>query len=70
MTIEGNISFLSLIPGQFLGTAAFFGNLGGHKGDIVATLVNTFVCVLMGNVFGIVSAKLPEVFKKEKKSIA
>lgn len=65
MTIEGNIPLLSLIPGQFLGAAVFFGNLGGHKGDIVATLVSTFVCMLIGNFAGILSAKLPDLFKKK-----
>jgi len=65
MTIEGNIPLLSAIPGQFVGAAVFFGNLGGHKGDIVATLVNTFVCMLIGNLAGILSAKLPDLFKKK-----
>ncbi len=66
MTIEGNIPLLSAIPGQFVGAAVFFGNLGGHKGDIVATLVNTFVCMLIGNLAGILSAKLPDLFKKKE----
>lgn len=66
MTIEGNISLLSAIPGQFVGAAVFFGNLGGHKGDIVATLVNTFVCMLIGNFAGIISARLPDFFKKKE----
>ncbi len=66
MTIEGNIPLLSAIPGQFVGAAVFFGNLGGHKGDIVATLVNTFVCMLIGNFAGIISAKLPDFFKKKE----
>ncbi len=66
MTIEGNIPLLSAIPGQFVGAAVFFGNLGGHKGDIVATLVNTFVCMLIGNLAGILSARLPDLFKKKE----
>jgi hypothetical protein len=66
MTIEGNIPLLSAIPGQFVGAAVFFGNLGGHKGDIVDTLVNTFVCMLIGNFAGILSAKLPDFFKKKE----
>jgi hypothetical protein len=65
MTIEGNIPLLSAIPGQFVGAAVFFGNLGGHKGDIVATLINTFVCMLIGNLAGILSAKLPGFFQKK-----
>jgi hypothetical protein len=66
MTIEGNISILSAIPGQFAGAAVFFGNLGGHKGDIVDTLVSTFVCMVIGNLAGILSAKLPDLFKKKE----
>ncbi len=66
MTIEGNIPLLSAIPGQFVGAAVFFGNLGAHKGDIVATLVNTFVCMLIGNLAGILSARLPDLFKKKE----
>ena len=66
MTIEGNIPLLSAIPGQFVGGAVFFGNLGAHKGDIVATLVNTFVIMLIGNFAGILSAKLPDLFKKKE----
>jgi hypothetical protein len=66
MTIEGNIPLLSAIPGQFVGAAVFFGNLGGHKGDIVDTLVNTFVCMLIGNFAGLLSAKLPDFFKKKE----
>lgn len=66
MTIEGNIPLLSAIPGQFVGAAVFFGNLGGHKGDTVATLVNTFVCMLIGNLAGILSARLPDLFKKKE----
>jgi hypothetical protein len=34
MTMEGNIGLLSAIPGQFVGAAAYFGNLGAHSGDI------------------------------------
>ena len=66
MTIEGNIPLLSAIPGQFVGAAVFFGNLGGHKGDIVDTLVSTFVCMLIGNFAGLLSAKLPDFFKKKE----
>ena len=66
MTIEGNIPLLSAIPGQFVGAAVFFGNLGGHKGDIAATLVSTFVCMLIGNFAGLLSAKLPDFFKKKE----
>ena len=68
MTMEGNIPVLSAIPGQFVGAAVFFGNLGGHKGDIVATLINTFVCMLIGNLAGILSAKLPDFFKKKEEA--
>lgn len=66
MTIEGNIPLLSAIPGQFVGAAVFFGNLGGHKGDIVETLVNTFVCMMIGNLAGILSAKLPDLVKPKQ----
>jgi hypothetical protein len=66
MTIEGNIGLLSAIPGQFVGAAVFFGNLGGHKGEIVLTLVNTAVCMLIGNCAGILSAKVPDWFKKKE----
>ena len=70
MTFEGNISLLSAIPGQFVGAAVFFGNLGGHvamkKGGIVEALINTFVCMLIGNFAGILSAKLPDLFKKKE----
>ncbi|MBW1979608.1 MAG: DUF1097 domain-containing protein [Deltaproteobacteria bacterium] len=68
MTIEGNIPLLSAIPGQFVGAAVFFGNLGGHKGEIAVTLVNTFVCMIIGNLAGILSAKLPDVFKKKEEA--
>lgn len=70
MVMEANISLLSVIPGQFLGVAAFIGNLSGHKSEIVPTLVSSFVCVLIGNFAGIISAKLPELFKKAKKVTA
>jgi hypothetical protein len=63
MTIEGNISLLSAIPGRFVGAAVFFGNPGGHRGDIVLTVVNTAACMLIGSLAGILSAKLPEWFK-------
>lgn len=68
MTMEGNIPLLSAIPGQFVGAAVFFGNLGGHKGDIVVTLINTFVCMLIGNLAGILSAKLPTFFQKKEET--
>jgi hypothetical protein len=64
MTMEGNIGLLSAIPGQFVGAAAYFGNLGAHGGDIWTTLLNTFVCMLIGNVAGLLSAKLPGLVKK------
>ena len=64
MTIEGNIPILVKIPGQFVGAAVFFGNLGAHEGDIWVTLLNTAVCMLIGNLAGILSAKLPDLFKK------
>jgi len=66
MTIEGNLPLLATIPGQFAGAAVFFGNLGGHKGDIVDTLVSTFVCMVIGNFAGILSAKLPAMFAKKE----
>jgi len=66
MTIEGNIPLLAAIPGQFVGAAVFFGNLGGHNGEIATTLVNTFVVMLIGNFAGILSAKLPDLFKKKE----
>jgi len=66
MTIEGNIPILSAIPGQFVGAAVFFGNLGAHKGDIWVTLLNTAVCMVIGNLAGILSAKLPEMVKKKE----
>jgi len=66
MTIEGNIPLLSAIPGQFVGAAVFFGNLGGHKGEIGVTLANTCVCMLIGNLAGLLSAKLPDMFKKRE----
>jgi hypothetical protein len=69
MTIEGNIKLLAAIPGQFVGAAVFFGNLGAHQGDIFATLVNTCVCMLIGNLAGILSAKLPDFFKKEAEPV-
>ncbi len=66
MTIEGNIPLLSAIPGQFVGAAVFFGNLGAHEGDITATLINTFVCMMIGNFAGILSARLPELLKQKE----
>ncbi len=65
MTMEGGIPLLSAIPGQFAGAAVFFGNLGAHKGDIVDTLISTFVCMVIGNLFGILSAKLPGMVVKK-----
>lgn len=70
MTIEGNVSILSAIPGQFVGAAVFFGNLGAHQGDISMTLLNTAVCMLIGNLAGILSARLPDWFKAKEKVAA
>jgi len=64
MTMEGNVGLLSAIPGQFVAAAAYFGNLGKHEGDIWVTLLNTMVCMLIGNVAGLLSAELPNMFKK------
>jgi hypothetical protein len=58
MTMEGGIPLLSAIPGQFVGAAVFFGNLGA--------LVNTLVCMLIGNLAGLLSARLPDFFKKKE----
>ena len=69
MTIEGNFPFLSAIPGQFVGAAVFFGNLGAHQGDIMATLINTCVCMLIGNCAGILSARIPDWFKKKEEVV-
>ena len=68
MTMEGNIPLLSAIPGQFVGAAVFFGNLGGgaNKGDILATLIHTFVCMMIGNLAGLLSARLPDLFKPKE----
>jgi hypothetical protein len=66
MTMEGSLGLLSAIPGQFVGAAAYFGNLGAHKGDIWTTLLNTMVCMLIGNLAGLLSAKLPDMFKKQQ----
>ena len=70
MTIEGNIPLLSAIPGQFVGAAVFFGNLGGHiamkKGGIPEALVNTLVCMVIGNLAGLLSARLPDLVKKKE----
>lgn len=63
MTIEGNIPLLSAIPGQFVGAAVFFGNLGAHQGDVPTTLINTMVCMVIGNFAGLLSARLPDLFK-------
>ena len=70
MTIEGNIGLLSAIPGQFVGAAVFFGNFAAHapqKWSLVDVLLNTAVCMLIGNLAGILSAKLPEWFKPKEK---
>jgi hypothetical protein len=64
--LKETLGLLSAIPGQFVGAAVFFGNLGAHKGDITLTLVNTAVCMLIGNLAGILSAKLPEWFKPKE----
>lgn len=64
MTMEGNLGLLAKIPGQFVGAAAYFGNLGAHEGDIWVTLINTMVCMLIGNLAGLLSAKLPGMFTK------
>lgn len=66
MTIEGNIPLLATIPGQFAGAAVYFGNLGAHDGAIWVALLSTLVCMTIGNFFGILSAKLPELFTKKK----
>lgn len=66
MTLEGNLGVLSAIPGQFVGAAVFFGNLGAHQGDVALTLINTAVCMLIGNCAGLLSAKLPDLFKKKE----
>ncbi len=66
MTMEGNIPLLSAIPGQFVGAAVFFGNLAVHGGDVPGTLLNTLVCMLIGNFAGLLSAKLPGVFARKK----
>jgi ABC-type phosphate/phosphonate transport system permease subunit len=68
MTFEGNIGLLAAIPGQFVGAAIFFANLGGHNGEIGTTLLNTFVIMIIGNLFGILSAKLPGFFAKKEES--
>jgi hypothetical protein len=70
MTIEGNIGLLSAIPGQFVGAAVFFGNFAGHaseKWSLVHVLINTAVCMLIGNLAGLLSAKVPEWFKPKEK---
>lgn len=66
MTMEGNIALLSAIPGPFVGAAVLFGNLGGPNGDLVATLINTLICLLLGSLFGILSATLPDLFKRRQ----
>jgi hypothetical protein len=69
MTMEGNAAILSAIPGQFVAAAAFFGNLGKFESDIWHTLLNTMVCMLIGNVAGLLSAELPNIFKKTKHEV-
>lgn len=64
MTIEGALGLLSAIPGQFVGAAVFFGDLALHNGDIGQALLHTAVCMLIGNLAGLLSAKLPEMFQK------
>ena len=66
MTMEGAFGLLSAIPGQFVGAAVFFGNLGLHNGDIWGTLLHTAVCMLIGNLAGLLSAKAPGWFTKPK----
>ncbi len=66
MTIEGNIPVLATIPGQFVGAAVFFVNHGAHKDDFGVALLSTFVCMLIGNFAGLLSAKLPDIFKKKE----
>ncbi len=74
MTIEANLPLLSAIPGQFVGAAVFFGNFAAHapqQWGLIDVLVNTAVCMLIGNVAGILSAKLPGWVKpKEKAAVA
>lgn len=65
MTMEGNIGLLSAIPGQFVAAAAYFGNLGKFDNDIWLTLLNTMVCMVIGNLAGLLSAELPNLFKKK-----
>ncbi len=70
MTIEGNIKMLSAIPAQFVGAAVFFGNLGAHQGLITDTLINTAVCMVIGNCAGILSATAPGWFKAKSEEEA
>ena len=70
MTIEGNIPLLVAIPGQFVGAAVYFGNLGAHDGDIWVTLLSTLVCMTIGNFAGLLSAKLPDLFAKKKEEVS
>ncbi|WP_448384619.1 DUF1097 domain-containing protein [Desulfosoma sp.] len=66
MTMEGHFRPLSAIPGQFVGAAVFFGNLAVHGGKLSMALLNTLVCMLIGNFAGLLSAKLPQwVFPKK-----
>ncbi len=62
----GAFGLLATIPAQFVGAAVFFGNLGLHKGDLVETIVHTAVCMLIGNLAGLLSAKLPTWFQSQK----
>jgi hypothetical protein len=66
MTIEGAFGLLAAIPGQFIGAAVFFGNLGAHEGDIWGTLLHTAVIMIIGNLAGILSAKAPGWFQKKE----
>jgi len=65
MTMEGNIPLLSAIPAQFVGAAVFFGNLAVRGGDVPGTLLNTLVCMVIGNLAGLLSAKLPGMFVRK-----
>lgn len=73
MTMEANIPLLSAIPGQFVGAAVFFGNFAAHapeKWSLVDVLINTAVCMAIGNIAGLLSAKLPGWVVKPKAAAA
>jgi hypothetical protein len=53
VSIKGNFPFLSAIPGGYVGSAVILGKPRVHQGDIVITLVNACVCMLIGNLAGI-----------------